>query len=64
MEKTEEAEEKRALLANDIRVLVSQLNVELEEAVRQGMLVEVQSGVRFSPMVCPVVSVQIWSEVQ
>ena len=46
---SEEVEESRALVANDLRVLVAQLNEKIESAARQGLRVEGRTRWRGRP---------------
>jgi hypothetical protein len=59
--------ERQAMIANDVRVLVSELNEKIKQASKQGLRVEVDDNYRleFKAGVCgyPVISVRVLAEV-
>ena len=67
MDTRENTDERRALLANDLRVLAAQLNERIEAAAMQGLRVEVEVStalhVRERAFSCPTVAVRVLAEV-
>ncbi len=65
---TENETESQAMTANDLRVLVSQLNEAVKKAAEKGLRIEIQASsvidVKGTATLYPLVSVRVLAEVQ